>query len=187
MTQPTIIKPKPPLPKDWREQVENKIKDSGHGKKDVLDIIWLAQELQDEMGPLYKWMSDQTQYLNGIAGEYMRIYMTRFSEQPPPRPQKEPSREILIDTPERRKEKVREVALAIAKPGDEINNEIILGEFKRQGMRLFANNPEATISTILNGFKSEFEKAKDEKTNKLKKGVFKRKQTGVSLKPSNAI
>lgn len=170
MAQPTITKPKPPPLKDWQEQVENKIKQGEHEKKDVLEIIWLAQELRSEMGPAYQWFAEQMQYLDAIAGEYMRIYSTRFGEQPPPRPQKEPSREILLDTPERRKQTVQEVALAITKPGDNVSDKAILEELKHRGMKLIAGNRTATISTILHGFKSQFTKVEG------KRGVFKRRE-----------
>jgi hypothetical protein len=167
MAQSTITKPKPPPLEDWRDQVENLIKQGEHEKQDVLNIIWLGQELISEMGPASRWISEQSQYLNAIVAEYMRIYSTRFGEQPPPQPHKEASPEILLDTPERRKQTVREVALAIAKPGDNISDEAIVEELKRRGMKLDARNPTATISTILHGFK-QFNKV--DKT----RGVFKR-------------
>lgn len=168
MAESAIAKQTPPQPKDWRGRVENRIKQGDFRKEDMLEIIWLAQDLRNESDIAFRWFSEQGQYLNDIIGEYMRLYSIRFKEQPPPRPQKEASPEILIDTPERRKQVIQEVALAITKPGDEISDETILEELKRRSMRLVANNPTATISTILNGFKHQFEKVQG------KRGIFKR-------------
>jgi len=170
MTEQATTKPKPPPLKDWREQVENEMKRGGHEKEDVLKIIWLAQDLLSEMGPGQRWVSEQSTYLNSIASEYMRIYITRFGAELPPRPQKETRPEILLYTPGSRKQAVRDVALAITKPGNDVSDEAVLEELKRRGMNIDAANPTATISTILNGFKSQFEKVKG------KRGVFRRRE-----------
>ena len=77
---------------------------------------------------------------------------------------------LLYDTPERRKQTVQEVALAITKPGDNVSDKAIREELKRRGMKLIAGNPTATISTILHGFKSQFTKVEG------KRGVFKRRE-----------
>ncbi len=170
MAEPTTTKPKPPALEDWRDQVENKIKEGGNEKRDVLEIVWLAQELLSEMGPANRWISEQGQYLNAIVSDYMRIYGTRFGEQPPPQPQKEARPEILVDIPERRKQVIRDIALSMTKVGDSVSYEGILEELKRRGMKLVANNPNATISTILHGFKPQFSKVEG------KRGVFQRQK-----------
>lgn len=170
MAEPTTIKPKPPALHRWRDQVEDKIKQGEHEKKDVLEIIWLAQKLLREMEPASRWVSDQYQYLNAIASEYMRIYGIRFGEQPPPQPQKEAVPEILLNIPERRKQVIRDIALSMTKVGDSVSYEGILEELKRRGMKLVANNPNATISTILNGFKAQFSKVEG------KRGTFQRQK-----------
>ena len=74
MAKTTTTKPKPPALKDWRGQVENKIKLGGSEKRDVLEIIWLAQDLLREMEPPNRWISEHGQYLNGIVSDYMRLY-----------------------------------------------------------------------------------------------------------------
>ena len=170
MAEPTTTKPKAPTLENWRDQVEDKIKQGEHEKKDVLEIIWLAQDLLREMEPANRWISEHGQYLNAIATEYMRIYSTRFGEQPPPRPQKEAVPEILLDIPERRKQVVRDIALSMTKVGDTVSYEEILEELKRRGMKLVANNPNATISTILHGFKPQFSKVEG------KRGAFQRQK-----------
>ena len=65
---------------------------------------------------------------------------------------------------------VRDVALSMTKVGDTVSYEGILEELKRRGMKLVANNPNATISTILNGFKPEFSKVEG------KRGTFQRQK-----------
>ena len=98
------------------------------------------------------------------------MYVTMFGEQPPPRPEEAPIIEVLLDTPEPRKQAIREVALSITNPGDDVSDETVLEELKRRGMKIDTANPTATISTILNGFKPQFKKIQD------KRGVFRRQQ-----------
>jgi hypothetical protein len=169
MTEPATTKPKPPILEDWRDQLENKIKRGKNEKEDILEIIYLGQELLIKVNPASQWLAEQGQYLNGIVSDYLRIYFTRFREQPPPRPQKE-SPEILLDNPERRKQVVRDIAISITKVGDTVNYDRIFEELKRRGVKLVANNPNATISTILNGIKPQFSKVEG------KKGIFLRQQ-----------
>ena len=76
----------------------------------------------------------------------------------PARPKEELEGEMLLDSPEARREAVRKVALYLTEPGDEVTDRQIVEAFKNDGKRLVADNPAATVSTILNGFKSEFEK-----------------------------
>ena len=83
MTEPATPKRKIPVLEDWRDQVETKIKRGRNEKEDVLEIIWLGEELLSKMGPGNQWIAEQGQYLGGIVAEYRRIYATRFEEQPP--------------------------------------------------------------------------------------------------------
>jgi len=61
------------------------------------------------------------------------------------------------------------VALSITNPGDDISDEAVLEELQRRGMKIDGFNPTAIISTILNGFKPQFEKIEG------KRGVFRRR------------
>ena len=88
----------------------------------------------------------------------------------PPRPTEAPIKEVFLDTPESRKQAIREVALSITELGDEISDEAVLEELKRRGMKIDLINPTATISTILNGFKPQFEKVQG------KRGLFRRQR-----------
>jgi hypothetical protein len=98
------------------------------------------------------------------------MYFTMFGKQPPPRPTEVQVKEVLLNTPQDRKHAIREAALAITKPGGEVSDEAVLDELKIRGMKVVANNPTAAISTILNGFKSQFKKVEG------KRGVFTRLQ-----------
>jgi hypothetical protein len=51
-----------------------------------------------------------------------------------------------------------------------VSDEAVLEELKRRGMKIDASNPTATISTVLHGFKPQFEKVQG------KRGVFTRQQ-----------
>ena len=98
------------------------------------------------------------------------MYFTRFNKQPPPRPSETPIPELLLDTPDIRKQIIREVALSITKPGNEVSDEAVLAELKQLGKKLDLVNPTATISTILRGFRPQFEKVQS------KRGVFRRQE-----------
>jgi hypothetical protein len=60
--------------------------------------------------------------------------------------------------------------LSVTEPGGEVMDEVILEELRRRGLRIDMPNPTAAISTILNGFKPQFEKVQG------KRGIFKRRQ-----------
>jgi len=62
------------------------------------------------------------------------------------------------------------VALSITKLGDNVSDEAVLEELKHRGIKIDAANPTAVISTILHGFKPQFEKVQG------KRGIFRRQQ-----------
>jgi len=98
------------------------------------------------------------------------MYFTRFNKQPPPRPTETPVKEVLLDSPELRKQAIRQVALSLTEPGNDVSDEAILEELKRRGMKIDLANPTATISTVLRGFKPQFEKVEG------KRGIFIRRE-----------
>ena len=98
------------------------------------------------------------------------MYFTRFNKQPPSHPTETPIAEILLDTPEIRKQTIREVALSITEPGNEVCDEAVMEELKRLGKKIDLINPTATISTVLRGFRPQFEKVQG------KRGVFRRQK-----------
>lgn len=157
-----------PKLKDWKTSIEDQLKGIGYSEEELLRIVYLCEDYIAEMTPALKWVNIQNSFLQQILGNFRNQYTIRFGKDVPPRPKEALVSEVLLDDPNSRKRVVREVALAIAKPGDEVSDETVLEELKCRGMRLVADNPTATISTILNGFKTEFEKVKE------KRGVFKR-------------
>jgi hypothetical protein len=161
---------KPPVLKDWKGSLENQLESACHRKEDLQKIIYLCQDYFDEMRPAAIWISEHERFVERITAQFREMYMTLFGQEPPPRAKEMTVSEVLLNTPERRKQTVREVALAITKPGDNVSDEAVLEELKRRGMKLVADNPTATISTILHGFKPQFEKVKD------KRGVFRRQE-----------
>jgi hypothetical protein len=159
-----------PVLKDWRGLLEKQLGSASHSEQDLLKIVRLAEDLSDETRLAGQWLNQQAGYLSMIVSQFSQTYALRFNKQVPPRPPKETTTEILLDNPEQRKKIVREVALAVTKPGDSTSDEAILEELKRRGMKLVANNPTATIATILKGFKPQFQKVKE------KRGVFIRQE-----------
>jgi len=160
----------PPMLKDWKGLLEKQIGSVGHGEEDLLKVIRLGEDFSDEIRLVGQWFNQQAAYVSLIVSQFSQMYAGRFNKQVPPRLPRESTSEILLDNPEHRKKIVREVALAMTKPGDSTSGERILEELTRRGMKLVANNPTATIATILNGFKPQFEKVKG------KRGVFTRRE-----------
>ena len=158
----------PPVLKDWKTLVEEQLKITGYGDKDILKIVHMCQDFTSEIQPASQWVGQQQGFVTQIYRIFTEMYTARFGEQPPPRPKEAPITEVLLDTPEGRKQAIREVALSITKPGDDVSDEAVLEELERRGMKLESANRTATISTILNGFKPQFEKVQG------KRGVFKR-------------
>lgn len=150
---------------NWRERIEVELKKISYNEEDLIKIIHLAEDCQDEMSRPFAFLSEQSQYVQQIVGEFRSLYVTRFNKQPPPR---QKTNEVVLETPESRKRTVREIALFLAKPGTEVSDEGVLNELKKRGMSLKANNQTATISTILYGFTDEFEKTE-------KRGIYRRK------------
>ena len=159
-----------PALKDWRGLLERRLNKATYTEEDILEILHLCQDYTVEVQPTAQWLGQQQGFINQMQRIFIDLYFTRFNKQPPPRLTETPVKEILLDTAEIRKQTIREVALAIIKPGFEVSDEAVLEELKRRGMKLIANNPTATISTILHGFKPQFEKVQG------KRGVFRRKQ-----------
>ena len=161
-----------PTLKDWRSLLEEEVRNKSFDEVDILKIIHVCQDYIEEMQPISQWIGTQQSYVAQMQRTFMQVYTNMFDKAPPPRTPAAPVIEVL-NTTERRKQIVREVALAMTKPGDEVTDEVLLEQLSRRGMRIDTPNPTATISTILNGFKSQFKKVEG------KRGVFKR-QTPTS-------
>jgi hypothetical protein len=159
-----------PVLRDWKGLVEDQMKTAGYKEDDILKMAYACEDYIAEIQPTIKWVNVQNNFLQQILGNFRGQYALRFGKEIPPRPTEMLVSEVLLDTPERRKQAVREVALAMTNPGDNISDEAILEELKHRGMKLLADNPTATISTILHGFKSQFSKIEG------KRGVFERQE-----------
>ena len=159
-----------PILKDWKSLVEGKLKKTGHTEADMLEVLYLCEDYLREIQPIAMWIGQQQGFVTHITRIFTDMYFTMFNKQPPPCPTEAPIVEILLDTRERRKQTVRDVALSITKPGESVSDEAIFEELKQRAIRLDTSNPTATIATILKGFKHQFEKVPG------KRGIFKRRQ-----------
>ena len=159
-----------PALEDWKGLLEKQLNKATYTEEDILRILYLCQEYLVEILPAEQWLGQQHGFINQMQRIFNDMYFTRFNKQPPPRPMETPVPEVLLGTPDIRKQTIREVALSIAKPGDEVSDEAVLEELKRRGMKIDLINPTATISTVLRGFKPQFEKVQG------KRGVFRRQQ-----------
>ena len=160
---------KTPVLHDWKGKLEELVESKLQTKEGLTEIIHLCEELLEEIEPALKFLNEQRGFIIRLRDQYQGLYDTRFHETPPPRPKKDRGEEVLLDTSETRKQAVREVALALADIDGEINDEDVLKALESEGKRMVADNPTATISTILNGFKSHFEKVPG------RRGVFRRR------------
>ena len=155
---------------DWKGLVENELNGSAYAEADILKIMYMCQDYLGEIQPIGQWVGQQQAYATQMHRLLSEMYLTRFGKQPPPRPTDALVTEVLLDTPEGRKQAIREVALSITELGGEVSDEAVLDELKHRGMKIDLVNPTATISTILNGFKPQFEKVQG------KRGLFRRQQ-----------
>ena len=156
--------------KNWRSLLEKRLNKVSYTEEDILEVLYLCQDYLVEIQPAGQWVGQQQGFINQMQRIFNDMYFTRFNKQPPPRPSETPIPEVLLDTPEIRKQIIREVALSITKPGNEVSDEAVLAELKQLGKKLDLVNPTATISTILRGFRPQFEKIQG------KRGVFRRQE-----------
>jgi hypothetical protein len=156
--------------KDWRGLLEERLNKVAYTEEDILQILHLCQDYLVEIQPAGQWIGQQQGFINQMQRIFNEMYFTRFNKQPPPRPTEAQIPEILLDTPEIRKQTIREVALSITTPGNEVSDEDVLEELKRLGKKLDLVNPTATIATVLRGFRPQFEKVQG------KRGVFRRQE-----------
>ena len=159
-----------PVLKDWKVLIEKHLNKAAYAEADILKILYMCQDYLGEIQPIGQWVGQQQGFVTRMYSIFSDMYATMFGKQPPPRPSEAPITEVLLDTPEGRKQAIREVALSITKPGEDVSDEAVFEELKRRGLKIDAFNPTATISTILNGFKPQFEKVLG------KRGVFRRQQ-----------
>jgi hypothetical protein len=156
--------------RDWRDVLEKRLKKADYSEKELLEIIYQCQDFMAEIQPISIWIGQQQGFIAQMQRIFNEMYLARFGRQPLPRPTVTPLREVLLENTERRKEAIRQVALAITEPGKEVSDEIILEELKRRGMIMKLPNPTAAISTVLRGFKPQFEKIEG------KRGVYIRRE-----------
>ena len=159
---------KPDL-KEWRESLQADLEEISNKKTDILKILSICAKYNNEIQSVISWISDQAAFIEGIKRQYTQLYRIRFEEAPPLITEVSITPERLLRTPQERKRAVQDIALSISKPDSEISDKTVLEELTRRSMKLEAGNPNAVVSTILNGFTSEFEKVKG------KSGTFKRK------------
>jgi len=119
-----------------------------------------------EMYLALRFIGDQEQRLLAILEGYRRIYKALFGAEPPP-PVEEGG---LLNTSDRRLHIIRETALTLAQPGEEVTVAAVLRTLTTAGKQLPVRNPRATIATVLVGFKSHFVKVDNGR------GVFRRKE-----------
>ena len=155
--------------KDWRATLEKRISNLGQSQEDLLLVVHTCEELLQNMQPAATFIDKQKADISTWLSRYQELYFARFNERPPSRPIEDIAEHLLLDTPEKRKSAVRETAIALAEPGMEVGDKDVRNALAEKGMRLVANNPAAAISTILNGYVSEFQKVTG------KSGIFERR------------
>jgi hypothetical protein len=156
--------------RDWKTLIEEQLNKAAYTEEDILNIMYMCQNYLGEIQPIGQWVGQQQGFVTQMYRIFNEMYFTMFGKQAPPRTTEAPIKEVVLDTSQRRKQAIREVALSITKLGDNVSDEAVLEELKRRGMKIDAFNPTATIATILNGFKPQFEKVQG------KRGLFKRQQ-----------
>jgi hypothetical protein len=159
-----------PLLKDWKMLIEKQLNKATYTEAEIIKLMYQCQDYLSDIQPINQWIGQQHSFVSQMYHIFSEMYLTRFGKQPPPRPTERPVSEVLLDSPESRKQAIREAAISITEPGSDVSDEAVLEELKRRGMKINTFNPTATISTVLRGFKPQFEKVQG------KRGIFKRQQ-----------
>lgn len=162
----------PPL-KDWQGPLEKRIDTSSLKEDDLLETIRLCELALYDLEPAYIFVRDQRSIVTEWLTELRRWYLIRSKKEAPILSAEELQSEEILDSPQRRKAEVRRAALELAGPNEEVTDQAVLDELKARGKRFVADNPTATVSTILVGFKAEFEKVEGVR------GRFRRKNKEV--------
>ncbi len=162
-----------PVLKDWKGELTDEFEKASHKKEDLQKVISLGESFIEDIKPAEEWVRIHSQYVSLMTAQLRNLYATVYGESYNPRPRivslKTDSAIEELTTSEQRKKVVREVALDKTLPGMEISDKDILAEIEKQNYKFVSDNPSATVSTIMSGFKAEFEKVIG------KKGIYKRK------------
>lgn len=154
---------------DWLGSLQKRIDRLGHSRDDLEQVIYACADMLQAMRPAYDEVRRQFGALTNIQTNYTQVYMSRFGEPPPDRPHDQQAATAVLETTEQRRDAIRKTAIRIASPNSNTTDREVLQALKSEGIELGAGNPRATISTVLNGFKEEFEKVKG------KRGEFRRR------------
>jgi uncharacterized protein Smg (DUF494 family) len=168
---------------NWKEKLQNDLESIGNKREDIQRILDICDQYDHEIKNAFQWFSDQSSFIQQIKMQYFNLYQIRFNNPPEQEKIEAKTNKIILRTKKERSEMVKKIAMELASPGNEINCKQIYDELARRNIGLDAEKPTAVISTIMWGYKEEFEQVKA----KGKKGIFKRKQPNLSLKPSDAI
>ena len=168
---------------NWKEKLQTDLECIGNRKEDIQKIIQICMDYENQIDDASRWFGGQVNFVQQIKNQYWNLYQLRFNESPEVKKVEVKPNKIILHTKQERSIEVKKVAMELTRPGDEISSKVINDGLSNKGMELDADKPMAVISTIMWGYKEEFEQVK----TKGKKGIFKRKQPNVSLKSSDAI
>ena len=155
--------------RDWLGPLQTRIDRMTQSREGLAQAIQSCIAAMQDMRPAYEDMQRQWIAIQGIRNTYHQVYVSRFGESEPDQPSDQPIPTTVLETPEQRRDAIRKTAQRIAAPNSNVTDSEVLRALKSEGMDLTGGNPTAIISTVLNGFKEEFEKVKGEK------GEFRRK------------
>ena len=155
--------------RDWLGPLQTHIDRMTQSRDGLAQAIQACIAAMQDMRPAYEDMQRQWIAIQGIRNTYHQVYVSRFAETPPNAPSNQVTPTTVLETPEQRRDAIRTTAQRIAAPGKNVTDREVLEALRSEGMDIVQWNPTAIISTVLNGFKGEFEKVKG------KKGEFRRK------------
>ena len=141
---------------DWTADLNERIATQLQSKEGIATVLAMCDDALAEMQPAYDFASQQKDSLQTLRQNYSQLYLARFGELYASK-----SIEIVLDTTESRREAVRGAALEVVDKYGLVTDQDVLDYLKREGKVLAGGNPKAIVSTILWGFKSQFEKVAD--------------------------
>lgn len=153
---------------DWLADLNTRIARFGQTRDDLAQIIHLCEEALGSLEPVFNYVRGQRSEIVEMMSQYDGLYRARFKEAPPELPADRRRPVKTLSASSERKDAIRRTALQIAEPGKEVTAKEILDALIAVGVDIGAQNPRATIATVLNGFKEAFVKLKG------KRGAFRR-------------
>ncbi len=158
-----------PILKDWKDLLQKDLEKVGNKREDLLQVISLCDSYAKDIRLASDYISVNQVAINQIAEHYRGLSQLLYADVQPEKAELGIGNVLMeLDTPAKRKKQVVEILQQLAiQPGVTVKAKDVNVALEKNGYILKGTNPNAIISTILYGLKSDYEKVSG--------GVFRKK------------